>query len=374
MSCTVSDIVTLLEELAPPRLAEDWDNAGLQLGSALARINAVLVSLDVSPVVLEEARRRGAGLIVCHHPPIFHPLKRLVTDEPRAAMLRDALLAGLAVYSAHTSLDASPHGVSAALAAFFNLENQSPLTESPSADRYKLVTFVPPESVAAVSSALFEAGAGNIGGYSGCSFRVEGTGTFVPGPDSHPAYGKDGVRNEVREARLEVLLGGERLAQALKALLYSHPYEKPVYDLYRTYSISGAGLGMVGDLRAPMSLGELARRCRTLLGDPPLRMAGDPATAVSRVAVCGGSGAKLAVAALGAGAQVLITGDVGYHEAKEAVESGLAIIDAGHYQTERPVVPHLASLLDERAREAGLEVEITVSEEHTDPWVAGGAK
>ncbi|MDD3718924.1 MAG: Nif3-like dinuclear metal center hexameric protein [Actinomycetota bacterium] len=372
MACEVGDVVTLLEELAPPRLAEDWDNAGLQVGSRRAQVEAVLISLDVTPEVLGEARERGAGLLACHHPPIFRPLRSLVTDEPRAALLRDALAAGMAIYAAHTSLDASPRGVNDALGALFELEDQRPLLEAHPREEYKLVTFVPPEHVVAVSAALFGAGAGVIGDYSGCSFRVEGTGTFTPGPGTRPAYGDPSGPSEVREARLEVVLPAESMREAVEALLASHPYEEPAYDLHRVHVPQGAGLGRVGDLPAPVSLGELARRCRGLLGNPAARLCGDPTAAVRRVAVCGGSGGDMAGAALAAGAQVLITGDVGHHQALDALAVGLAIIDAGHYHTERPVLSHLASLLEGKARKSGLALAIHVSETDTCPWIDGG--
>lgn len=372
MACEVGDIVALLEELAPPHLAEDWDNAGLQVGSRRARVEAVLVCLDVTPQVLEEARERRAGLLVCHHPPIFRPLRNLVTDEPPVALLRDALAAGLAIYAAHTSLDASLRGVNDALAALFELQDPRPLAETPAREGFKLVTFVPPEHVAAVSAALFAAGAGVIGGYSGCSFRVEGTGTFTPGPGSRPAYGDASGPNQVREARLEVVLPAQRIDEAVEALFRSHPYEEPACDIYRVHRPEGAGLGRVGDLPAPVSLGELARRCRALLENPAVRLAGDPTAAVRRVAVCGGSGGDMAETALAAGAQVLITGDVGHHRALEARAAGLAIIDAGHYHTERPVFSRLASLLEEKARAVGLALAIHVSETDTCPWIDGG--
>ncbi len=372
MTCSVSDIIALVEEMAPPHLAEDWDNAGLQVGSTQAETGKVLVSLDVSPEVLQEALRLEAGMLVCHHPPIFRPLRRLVTDEPGAAMLRDALLAELAIYAAHTSLDNSPCGVNAALADLFELQDRQPLAQAPPQNAYKLVTFVPPEQVAAVSAALFAAGAGVIGGYSGCSFQVEGTGTFTPGTGTHPTYGDASGPNQVREVRLEVVVEAGKVDAAVAALLANHPYEEVAYDLYRVHSPSGAGMGMVGDLPAPMSLGELVRKCRELLDDPPLRVAGDLSATLGHVAVCGGSGGGLAAAALEAGAQVFVSGDIGYHQAQEAAAAGLAVIDAGHYHTERPVVPHLASLLAQRAREAGLEVAVIASQVRTCPWIDGG--
>jgi len=374
MTCKVGEIINLLEELAPPHLAEEWDNVGLQVGSARAEIDTALVSLDPAPEVIAEARRRGAGLLICHHPPIFRPLNRVVTDEPAGALLQDAIISGVAVYAAHTNLDSSPHGVNVALAELFALQDHVPLLPAPAGEAYKLVTFLPAEHVATVSTALFEAGAGVIGDYTGCSFRVQGMGTFTPGPGSDPVYGSKSGPSEVSEARLEMVVGTDRMGDVVKALLASHPYEEPAYDIYRMHKPAGAGLGRVGDLPEPVSVGHLARECRRLLKSPAARLAGDPSVAVRRLAVCGGSGGKLADRAAEAGAQALITGDVGHHEAQEALAAGVAVIDAGHYHTERPVLPHLAALLGGGAERADIKVEILISEVHTDPWINGGGE
>lgn len=372
MACKAQEIIAIVEELAPPHLAEGWDNVGLQVGSAHAVVDAVLVSLDADLEVIAEARERGAGLVVCHHPPIFRPLRRVVTDEAAGALVREALVAGVAVYAAHTNLDASPHGVNVALAELLGLREHAPLLSAPAGESYKLVTYLPPAHVAEVSAALFRAGAGVIGGYTGCSFRSEGTGTFTAGSHTRPAYGGRG-ENEVAEVRLETVVAGAKLEGALEALLAAHPYEEPAYDVYRRHNPSGAGLGRVGDLPAPVSLEEFARACAQALGNPGVRLAGDARAMVSRVAVCGGSGAGLAARALECGAQALVTGDVGFHQAREAAAAGLAVIDGGHYHTERPVVRHLASLLAGRAREWDLQVEVIASQAHTDPWSDGGA-
>ena len=239
MACRAWEIIALLEVLAPPHLAEDWDNVGLQVGSAQAEVKAALISLDADRDVVAEAAARGAGLLICHHPPIFRPLRRLVTDEPTGALLSDALASGVAVYAAHTNLDASPCGVNTALAELFSLQDHRPLPGTPSEGGYKLVTFVPPGDVAEVSAALFRSGAGIIGDYEGCSFRVEGTGTFTPGPRSHPAYGETSGANEVSEVRLELAVSRERIKEAMEALLSTHPYEEPAYDLYRLHNPSG---------------------------------------------------------------------------------------------------------------------------------------
>jgi len=373
MACRTGDIIALLEELAPPALAEEWDNVGLQVGSPDSEVGAVLVSLDATREVIAEARDMGAGLLVCHHPPLFRPLRRLITDEPVGSLLKDAITSGVAVYAAHTNLDASEIGVNIVLAEIFDLVDHRPLEKSSAAGAFKLVTFLPTEHVAPVSAALFHAGAGVIGDYTGCSFRVEGTGTFTPGPGAHPACGEAAGPNEVSEVRLELVVGEDALEDVVEALVESHPYEEPAYDVYPLRNPASAGMGRVGDLPEPVALGDLTRKCSRELGNPGVRLMGDSGRVVSRAAVCGGSGARLTGKALEAGAQVLITGDMRYHEAMEAAARGLAVIDAGHYHTERPVVPRLASLLAERAGAAGLEVEVHVSEVHTCPWGNGGA-
>ncbi len=373
MSCTVAELIALLEKMAPSAWAEEWDNVGLQAGSAHKTVDAALVCLDLTPETLWEARERKAGLVIVHHPPVFRPLSSLAEDDPAAAVICMAIKCGLCVYAAHTNLDASPVGVSAALADKLGVHDHRPLDPRSQGGRYKLVTFVPPDRVAEVSEALFEAGAGIIGDYTGCSFRMEGTGTFIPGPSAHPAYGEPGRPNEVREVRLEVGLDGKSLGAVLKALLSAHPYEEPAYDIYPLCAdLGAAGMGRIGELEKETRLAELRRRCAEKLGNPGVRLAGDPHRVVSSVAVCGGSGGDLVNAAARAGAEVLITGDVGYHAAREALALGVAVIDAGHYHTERPVVGHLATLLSRMAEERGLEVEVLASESDACPWSDGG--
>ncbi|NPV58745.1 MAG: Nif3-like dinuclear metal center hexameric protein [Actinobacteria bacterium] len=373
MSCRAEDLIALLEEVAPPEWAEDWDNVGLQVGSAQGEVEVALVCLDFTRETLDEALERGAGLMITHHPPIFRPLRSLADTDPLARLLGDAFARGLCVYAAHTNLDVSPRGVSAALADRLGLVAHRPLAPAAEVGDYKLVTFLPPHEVAAVSEALFAAGAGVIGDYRGCSFRLEGTGTFVPGPDARPAYGEPGRPNKVEEIRLEVRVGRRELSAALEALLASHPYEEPAYDIYPLAGrVPGAGMGRMGELREAVRLAELAESCTRALGNPGVRLAGDPERQVSRVAVCGGSGGGLVSTAARAGAEVLVTGDVGYHAAREALALGIAVIDAGHYHTELPVVGHLASMLSRMAEERGLKATVVASDRNACPWSNGG--
>lgn len=373
MTCLVGEIIAIMDEIAPPACAEEWDRVGLQVGSPSWEITAALVALDATIEVVEEAKRKDAGLIICHHPPLFRPLSRLVVDEPLGALIQRALVDKVAVFAAHTNLDAAELGVSAHLAEILRLKNHEPLISPAFAARLKLVTFVPPEHAERVSAALFKAGAGNIGDYGGCSFRAKGTGTFFPGPASSPAVGEVGKNNQVEEIRLEVVADETDLGEILRALRQSHPYEEPACDIYTIKTPAASALGRVGDLPQPLEVRELARLCSRVLENPGVRWGGDPRAVVERVAVCGGSGGDMVGAAMKAEAQALVTGDVGYHQAREAVDRGLAIIDAGHYHTERPVVARLAALLREKAGSRDLEVGILASDARTDPWNDGGA-
>jgi dinuclear metal center YbgI/SA1388 family protein len=372
MACKVAEIVALMEELAPPAYAEDWDNVGLQVGSREREVEAVLICLDVTVEVLAEAREVGAGMLVCHHPLFLRPIRRLSGDDALGALLEETVRSGLSVYAAHTNLDASQEGVNVALAETLGLLHHRPLRGDPREGGFKLTTFLPPQDVGAVSEALCRAGAGVIGDYTGCSFRVEGTGTFTPGTRSRPAYGEIGKFNQVNEVRLELVVGKEALQDVLDALMESHPYEEPACDVYPLKLPAVGGLGRVGVLPRPMKIAELAELCSSRLGNPAVRFTGDGDLAVSRVAVCGGSGVGQAPRAKEAGAQVLVTGDVGYHQAAEAFAEGLAIIDAGHYHTEWPVVSRLAGLLAKKAGGLGLEVEVHASRIRTCPWRNGG--
>lgn len=372
MACEAAAVIDLVERLAPPGLAQEWDNAGLQFGSRHAEVGAVLVALEVSREVVQEALAAKAGLIICHHPPLFRPLRRLLEDDPQGALAREVVRSGLTVYAAHSSLDASPQGVNTALAEALGLRDHVPLGEMAALQGFKLVTFLPPQHLGTVSEALFRAGAGVIGDYEGCSFRTEGVGTFLPGPDSRPFCGEKGEWSEVREVRLEVWVESPCLERAVRELMAAHPYEEPAVDIYPARLPRRGGMGRIGDLPSGMRLDELARLCRLRLGSTAVRFAGAAERRVRRVAVCGGSGGDRAADARRMGADVLVTGDVSHHEAQAALEMGLAIVDAGHYHTERAVVPFLARRLAEMADAAGLEVKILISESETCPWHTGG--
>ncbi len=356
------DWIELLDEWYPPSWAEEWDNSGLQVGDRSWAAERVLVALDPTAEVVAEAAEKSSGLLVTHHPLLFRPISRLDVGEPQGRTVAAALSARVAVMACHTNADVASPGVSDALAEALELEVTGVLGSTLAGERVKLVTFMPVEATAKVLDAIAGAGGGVIGDYSHCSFRVRGTGTFLPSERAEPAVGERGALNEVEEDRLEVVVPREGLASAIEAMIDAHPYEEVAYDVYPLASGGGLGLGRVARPREPLTADALADRCRERLGSS-VRLAGDGDREVRTVALCGGSGASLIPAALRAGVDAYVTGDVKHHGALDAAASGLSVIDAGHHGTEWPFVPHLAA----RLRDSGLG-EVLVSEVSTDPF------
>jgi dinuclear metal center YbgI/SA1388 family protein len=359
----VRDVTAVVAELSPAGWAADWDNVGLLVGSPDAPARRCLVALDCDGGTLALAERLGADLIVCHHPVVFRPLRRL---DPGNAAVRAARL-GIAVYAAHTNLDVAPGGVSDVLAGLLGVENAEPLQVTGREALFKLVTFVPGGQVEAVAAALADAGAGRMGNYDSCSFRSEGTGTFRPLPGASPFLGRVGELERVDEVRLEALVPEGARDAAVSALLRAHPYEEVAYDVIPLANAGAArGFGRIGSLRDALPLARFARLVGERLGcSPVLRWAGEPRKPVRRVAVCGGAGADLIGDALAAGADALVTGDVKYHEARRAEEAGLGVVDAGHFATEAPAVAALAARLRERL---GDGIDVAEDPRAADVW------
>ncbi|MBE3097713.1 MAG: Nif3-like dinuclear metal center hexameric protein [Planctomycetes bacterium] len=348
---TVADILAAVDRLAPFRQAEEWDNVGLILGDADRRARRVLVALDASDAVCQEAERLRADCLVVHHPLIFHGVKRL-TGDTRTGRVALRLLAGRrALIVAHTNLDGATGGLCDLLGRLVGLEDLEPLQHPPPPStgpygqgRCKIVVFVPAGdpsagsggALEAVRAAAFAAGAGHIGLYTECSFASEGEGTFLPGERARPAVGKRGRRSAVREARLEVLVDEARLARVLAAVARAHPYEEPAIDVYPLKAVvPGAGIGRVGRLRRPTSAGCFAETVKRALRRQAVGFAGDPRQRLHRVALCTGSGGGVLAAVRAARADAYLTGELAMHEVQELEAFGIATVLGGHYETER---------------------------------------
>lgn len=367
MAAKCAEIIAAIEALAPPELAAEWDNVGLMLGSYETEVRRVLVCLDVSLEIVEEAVSRGANLIVSHHPLFFRPLKQINFDEARGKLVHNLIKEDIMVYSAHTNLDSADMGVSYHLAAKLELEDIEVLVPTHREKYYKLVTFVPEDHEKIVREALTRAGAGWIGNYSDCTFRTMGIGTFLPMSGTTPYLGQEGELMQANEYRLETILPTTRLPEVLQALKKAHPYEEVAYDVYPLANEGPAqGIGRLGVLASPVSLKDFALRVKERLNAASIKLVGDGQRKVKKVAVCGGAGSEVMAAASAAGADVLVTGDLKFHEAQTALAMDLAVIDAGHYATEKLIVPALVNYLQEQLQER--EVMVLASQKEREPW------
>lgn len=361
MSITCQVVVEAIEQIAPRYLAEGWDNVGLLLGNPAQQVSKVLVALDVTQAVADFAVAEQVDMIIAHHPLIFKGLKNVRTDLPHGRVLTTLIKADIAVYAAHTNLDISSGGINDILANKLSLINTKTLTVSNTEKFIKLVVFVPDNHLEAVRTSITDAGAGHIGNYSHCSFYTDGTGTFLPLAHSKPFIGEQGVLEKTAEMRLETIMPEKISRKVIKAMLKAHPYEEVAFDLYPLLNQGNSlGLGRIGDLSAAQSLDQLTDMVKDVLGVSSVNVVGAGDKVINKVAVCGGSGATLINKAISAGADVLITGDVKYHEAQDAFAAGIAIIDAGHFATEIAVVEYLRQYLTECACEGKWNVEVKI--------------
>ncbi|KJS15248.1 MAG: NGG1p interacting factor 3 protein, NIF3 [Peptococcaceae bacterium BRH_c4b] len=363
-------IFSLMEDYAPPDLAMDWDNSGLQVGDPDAAVGGIMLALDIDEEVCREAAEKNCQLIITHHPLFFKDLKRLDLRTSTGSLVAGLIRSGITLYAAHTNLDCAPDGVNAALARILGLKQSRVLKPSRDGGFLKLVVFVPAGHEDEIREALTRAGAGWIGNYSDCTFETAGAGTFRPLGGTNPYIGKPGRLERVNEIRLETIVPERLAGLAVEAMRAVHPYEEVAYDLYPLkIKSTGEGLGRVGDLTVPLSLGQFSEKVKSSLGLPVLRVGGEIDKSVARVALCGGSGADLWPVARAAGADVLVTGDVGYHAARDMVQAGFCFIDAGHYGTERVILPLLRDYLEKECIAKGLEVRVHVCGSNGDPYV-----
>ncbi len=359
MKVTVRDVSRLMEALYPARIAEEWDNVGLQIGSMADPVQRIMITLEADREMVNEAIQQKIDLIITHHPFFFKPIKSIHFDRPQGELIKNLIRHNIHLYSAHTNLDAGSTGLNQYLAEKLELQQIKLLDSSYRETLYKLVVYVPEDHETRVRESITAAGAGHIGKYSHCTYRVAGTGTFMPGEGSQPFIGMTGQTEEVREYRLETIVPKKLLGKVLDSMKQSHPYEEVAYDVY---SLVNQGLtyspGRIGFLPHSMTLRECCLHVKQKLALETLRMVGNEEDEVKKIALVSGSGAGFIEQAHRQGCDLLLTGDLKYHEAKDAQALGLRIIDAGHQQMERLMAPMLAEQLRAGCIEKGYDLEI----------------
>jgi dinuclear metal center YbgI/SA1388 family protein len=368
MSVRLADVIDVLDEAYPPRLAESWDSVGLVCGDPADVVESITVAIDATPAVVDEVP--DAGLLLAHHPLLLRGVDTVAASTPKGALIHRLIRSGRSLFTAHTNADSAAPGVSDALADVLGLTVEAVLDTSPAvADLDKWVIYVPQENAQAVREAVFAAGAGHIGDYSHCSWSVTGIGQFLPHEGAAPAIGSIGTVEQVTEDRVEVVAPARVRAAVLAAMRAAHPYEEPAFDTFAMVPPPpNTGLGRIGTLPHPEPLGQFVSRVgaalpRTSWG---VRAAGDPDTPVSRVAVCGGAGDSLLGAVAAAGVQAYVTADLRHHPADEHCRaSQVALIDVAHWASEFPWCAQAADVLRSRFGES---LPVGVSTIRTDPW------
>lgn len=330
----IKDIILSIEQTLPLWLQEDYDNCGLQVGSPEAEATGALLAVDITESVIAEAIEIGCNLIVAHHPLLFKGLKQITGRSYIERCVQLAIKHDIAIYAAHTNADNHAQGLNYLLAKDIGLSNLSPLVQSP-ARLMQLVTYVPTAKLSELEQALWQAGAGQLGAYDCCSFSCTGKGSFRPLKGANPYVGEVGSIHREEETRLSCVFPAPEASRIEQALLNTHPYEMPAYELIElNNSIPGMGSGIIGDLETAVPTKALLKQLEEYFDTRQLRFSRSSISEIHRVAICSGAGAFLWRAARAAGAELFITGEAKYNDYFD-VEERPILATVGHYESER---------------------------------------
>ena len=331
----LKSLIKKIEAKYPTNLAYDWDNVGLLVGDAEEEIDKVLVCLEANEAIVEEAINNNVNLIVTHHPFIFGKMRKITTSDFKGKLIHKLIKNNIAVYSMHTNFDIAFDGLNDYFMEVMGFEDSKILDVTNTETLYKIVVYVPKTHEDKVREALGKSGAGHIGNYSDCTFNTDGKGTFRPLEGTNPFIGEFDKLEVVDEVKIETIVPQRILGGVISAMIKAHPYEEVAYDLYKLENKGSAvGLGRIAALKESMSLKELSMMIKEKLNMDALRVVGSLDTNIKTGAVVTGSGADLAKKAQRSGADVLITGDVKYHDAQDAIDAGMCIIDCNHFESE----------------------------------------
>ncbi|MHC4119771.1 MAG: Nif3-like dinuclear metal center hexameric protein [Planctomycetota bacterium] len=363
----VNNIAAVIDGIFPLKLAQDWDNVGLLIGDSRKSVKNALLTIDTTSDVVAEAKKLKTDLIISYHPVIWDGLKNVTAEGP-GSVVYELVRSGISVFSVHTALDSAMGGVNDGLAEIVGIEDGEPIGDyvaNPAGDNLKLIVFVPRESLAKVSNAVFAAGAGAIGNYSHCGFGVEGTGTFLPLKGARPAIGRKGKLEEVSEVRFETIVPARELDAVVAAMKKAHPYETPAFDVFKHHKTDARfGLGRIGELAEPLRIAKIIKRIKKATGAKAVGLVGDEKRLVSKAAVCAGSCGKILNSVIAGGADLYLTGELKHHQALAAQEAGLTCICLSHTVSERFMLKKFAALLRKQLK----GIEIKISKKDADPF------
>ena len=332
----INAFINKVNAFAPLRIAEKWDNVGINVGDGACEITSAVVCLDISEDIIDFAAQKGANLIISHHPLIFGNITNITPTNLTGKIIYKLIQNNITLAVLHTNFDKSIYNQSYDIADTLNLKNIAPLKITDSEYLYKISVFVPDAECAGLKQALSEAGAGNIGNYSECGYMISGCGEFRGNENSLPAIGKAGVLEKVSETRLEMVFPEGLQSKIIETVLKNHPYEEPAYDIYQLKNVyKQYGYGITGEFEQPLNFDEFLAKLKNSIPDESFIEIGARPQAIKKIGIVNGSGFEFYKNAAAQKCDVFITGDISYHRAHEIKFSGLYTIDCTHFGTEK---------------------------------------
>jgi len=328
----VKNLLNNLDKIAPFFLQESFDNSGIQFADLGAAVTKILLSIDVTQGVLDEALEKKTNLIIAHHPLLFSPLKKITRQKN--SLLYQVITAQINLLAMHTNYDLAENGLNDYLANLLGIKKISPL-QSSSEKVFKFAVYVPVKHADKVSRAIFKAGAGKIGKYTETSFNISGKGTFKPTEGTNPFIGKIGEREEVEEIKIETVVAERDLDSVVQAMKDNHPYEEPAFDVYELKTKPSYGIGIFGEIDKEVEIPKFSLEVKNRLKARYIRLIKSNNRKIRKVALCTGSGGSLLEQVSRKDADLYITGDITYHTALRAKELGLNVLDVEHFDTEK---------------------------------------
>ncbi len=346
----LNDVIKVLEEIAPPRLAESWDNVGLMLGSKEQSVSRILCALDVNEEVISEAVRNNVQCIITHHPLIFKPLYKIDFDTPTGRMIQKLICHDISVYTMHTNYDIVQGGINDILCEKLDVCKTKVLHISHQEELYKIAVYVPETHYEQMRDIIIAYDVCHIGAYKGCTFTVKGEGTFVPVQGSNPYLGEHGQLEKVNERKIEFITYQYNIETICQVIRKHHPYEEVAFDIYTLNNRTKLeGIGRYGYLKQEIPLEDFILKLKEVFKLSAIRMSGSIKSSIKKVAVCSGSGASFIKRASEV-ADAYITSDIKFHDAQEAKALGITVFDIGHYTSENIAMQHIASSLNNRLK------------------------
>ncbi|WP_099189193.1 Nif3-like dinuclear metal center hexameric protein [Tepidibacter mesophilus] len=362
----IKDIIKIFENKYPKSLSYNWDNVGLIVGDEMSKVTKILVTLEATQAVIDEAVEKNVNLIITHHPFIFKGLKKINTSTTKGNDIYKLIKNNISLYSAHTNFDIAYDGLNDEIVKRLDLRDVLVLDTTYNQKLYKISVYAPLSHQECIRKAMVDMGCGNIGNYSDCSFTFNGLGRFKPLNKSNPYIGVKNEIETVEEVKIESICEESNLSDAINNIIKAHPYEEVAYDIYELKNVGKQyGLGRIGNLENNIKFKELAECVKESLNIKDLKVTGNLEEYVNKIAIVSGSGSEFINKAHNMGADVLITGDVKYHDAQNALELGIKLIDAGHFGSENIFSDIVVQYLQNKFE----NIEILKSKSNINPFI-----